>query len=84
MASRDTEKMKFPMVDILRKEQEEKKNISVEKDDFSEVVQEDSLKILFDHIIIFLNNTIRTGLKNTDQAFGHGPNHLLSDHHSGP
>ena len=44
MASRDTEKMKFPMVDILRKEQEEKKNISVEKDDFSEVVQEDSLK----------------------------------------
>ena len=84
MASRDTEKMKFPMVDILRKEQEEKKNISVEKDDFSEVVQEDFLKILFDHKIIFLNNTIRTGLKNTDHTFAHGPNHSLLDHHSGP
>ena len=83
MASRDTEKMKFPMVDILRKEQEEKKNISVEKDDFSEVVQEDSLKH-HSPKIYFLNNTNRTGSKNTDQTFADGPNHLLSDHHSGP
>ena len=44
MASRNTEKMHFPVLDMLRKEQEQKKNISVEKDDFSEVVQEDFRK----------------------------------------
>jgi len=47
MASRNTEKMQFPVLDMLRKEQEEKKNISVEKDDFSEVVQEDFPIIFF-------------------------------------
>ena len=44
MASRSTEKMQFLVLDMLRKEQEEKKNISVQKDDFSEVVQEDFRK----------------------------------------
>ena len=42
MASRDIEKMQFPVLDMLRNEQKEKKNVSVEKDDFSEVVKEDS------------------------------------------
>ena len=44
MASRNTEKMQFLVLDMLRKEQEEKKNISLQKDDFSEVVQEDFRK----------------------------------------
>ena len=44
MTSRSTEKMQFLVLDMLRKEQEEKKNISVQKDDFSEVVQEDFRK----------------------------------------
>ena len=44
MASRDIEKMQFPVLDMLRNEQKEKKNVSVEKDDFSEVVKEDSKK----------------------------------------
>ena len=44
MASRNTDKMQFLVLDMLRKEQEEKKNISVQKDDFSEVVQEDFRK----------------------------------------
>ena len=48
MASRNIEKVKFPVVDMLRNEQEEKKSSSVEKDDFSEVVKEDFLKIYFD------------------------------------
>ena len=46
MASRNIEKVKFPVVDMLRNEQEEKKNSSVEKDDFSEVVKEEFQKIL--------------------------------------
>ena len=45
MASRKAEKVQFPMLDMLRKEQEEKKNTSTEKDGFSEVVQEDFKKI---------------------------------------
>ena len=44
MASRDIEKMQFPVLDMLRNEQKDKKNVSVEKDDFSEVVKEDSKK----------------------------------------
>ena len=44
MASRKAEKVQFPMLDMLRKEQEEKKNTSTEKDGFSEVVQEDFQK----------------------------------------
>ena len=32
------------MLDMLRNEQKEKKNVSVEKDDFSEVIKEDSQK----------------------------------------
>lgn len=44
MASRDIEKMQFPVLDMLRNEQKEKKNVSVEKDDFSEVVKADSKK----------------------------------------
>lgn len=40
MASRKAEKIQFPMLDMLRKEQEEKKNTSTEKDGFYEVVQE--------------------------------------------
>ena len=44
MASRDIKKMQFPVLDMLRNEQKEKKNVSVEKDDFSEVVKEDSQK----------------------------------------
>ena len=46
MASRNIEKVKFPVVDMLRNEQEEKKNTSVEKDDFSEVVKEYFQKII--------------------------------------
>ena len=46
MASRNVEKVKFPVIDMLRNEQEEEKNRSVEKDDFSEVVKEDFKKIL--------------------------------------
>ena len=46
MASRNVEKVKFPVIDMLRNEQEEEKNRSVEKDDFSEVVKEDFQKIL--------------------------------------
>ena len=44
MASRDIKKMQFPVLDMLRNEQKEKKNVSVEKDDFSEVVKEDFQK----------------------------------------
>ena len=44
MASRNIEKMQFPVLDMLRNEQKEKKNVSVEKDDFSEVIKEDSQK----------------------------------------
>ena len=40
MASRDIEKIKFPILDMLKKEQQ--KNISTEeKDEFSEILQED-------------------------------------------
>ena len=44
MVSRNIEKMQFPVLDMLRNEQKEKKNVSVEKDDFSEVIKEDSQK----------------------------------------